>query len=83
MMGTPEHTALELKKIMERLTSIPASDLSNAQSIADILAGDSLSWAEFVVAVEDAFGVRMGSDRWGEVDTIASAADYICGRKAQ
>jgi acyl carrier protein len=83
MIGTPEHTAFELKKIIEGLTSIPAGELAGGESIADILAGDSLSWMEFTVAVEHTFGVRMDFDRWCEVDTIASAAAYICGGKVE
>jgi acyl carrier protein len=38
---------------------------------------------EFTVAVEHTFGVRMDFDRWCEVDTIASAAAYICGGKVE
>jgi acyl carrier protein len=77
MILSPENAILEVKRIIEGLTSVPISELRDEELISDVLAGDSLSFVECKVALELHFAISLDSVDWKDVDTIWSMAIYV------
>lgn len=72
-----ERTVVEIKQVIEEITSLPVAELRDHDSISEILAADSLSRLEFKIALEARFGIDLESSDWRERDTISSTAVYV------
>jgi len=67
-----------VKQGIERLTSIPHSELGSDDVVEDILASDSLSEIELWIALEEVFAVVVSEPDMSKFRTLASIAHQMC-----
>jgi len=73
---------LKIKETIERITGIPAAQISDQQSYRDDLALDSLAMLEVAVDAEYAFGVKIPDERLPEIRTVEDSVRFVCDRLA-
>jgi acyl carrier protein len=77
MTLSPENAIVEVKRVIEGLTSVPITELHDEDLISDLLAGDSLSYVEYKLALELRFAISLESIDWKNLGTIRSTAAYV------
>jgi acyl carrier protein len=68
-----------LRRIIEEITGIPASNVTPDSNFVDDLDIDSLSMVEVALAAQDTFGVEIPDERLKELPTVKSAVAFIQG----
>lgn len=68
-MHTAPLTEHHLLALIEAELALPARSLQLATPVTQI--GDSLDWAELLMAVEDAFGVELDATKTSSLATVA------------
>lgn len=74
---TPPVSTTELREVIAGIdTMIKFSELKDNTPFRDASA-DSLDFFNLVLAVEDAYGIKIPSDHLGQVNTLDSLAIYL------
>jgi acyl carrier protein len=83
--GKMDETFEKVKALMVKEFEIPADSITPATELTS-LGVDSLAALEFVFALEDAFGVTMGTDtdlRGGKVQDVVAAVDAALAEQSR
>lgn len=67
----------KLKELIVDELGVEASQVTLEASFSDDLGADSLDLFELVMAIEDAFGVKIPNEDLAKIKTVQSALDYI------
>ncbi len=67
----------KLKELIVDELGVDAEQVTLEASFSDDLGADSLDLFELVMAIEDAFGVKIPNEDLAKIKTVQSALDYI------
>ncbi len=67
----------KLKALVVEELGVEADDVTLEASFSDDLGADSLDLFELVMAIEDAFGVKIPNEDLAKIKTVKNALDYI------
>ncbi len=70
-----------VKKIVSEKLSIPEARIEENSSFVNDLGADSLDVVEFVMAVEQEFGIEIPDDAAAKLTTVGEAVKYIDAHK--
>ncbi len=71
----------QLKELIVSELGVEADEVTAGASFADDLGADSLDLFELVMAIEDAFGVKIPNEDLVNIKTVQDAMDYIEANK--
>lgn len=66
-----------LGSIIEEVTGIPASDITEDKSFVDDLDIDSLSMVEIAVETEDRYGLKIPDEELANLKTVGDVVNFI------
>ncbi len=67
----------KLKALVVEELGVEADEVTLEASFSDDLGADSLDLFELVMAIEDAFGVKIPNEDLANIKTVQNALDYI------
>ena len=70
----------KVKKIIEQKLSVNADQITNDAKFAEDLKADSLDLVDFVMALEDEFGLDIPDEEAENIKTVQNAIDYISSK---
>lgn len=71
----------QLKELIVSELGVEADEVTAGASFSDDLGADSLDLFELVMAIEDAFGVKIPNEDLVNIKTVQDAMDYIEANK--
>jgi len=71
----------KVKKIIEQKLSVNADQITNDAKFAEDLKADSLDLVDFVMALEDEFGLDIPDEEAEKIKTVQNAIDYISSKQ--
>jgi len=69
-------------KIVEKHFGVKSEEITDNTHFVDDLGADSLSNVEFVMELEDEFGIEIPEDEADKIRTVGAAIDYIKAKAA-
>jgi len=82
MNGAPDDLVARLIELAADVFGVPAAELSDSSSSETIEAWDSISHLNLMLAVEQAFGVRIEPEQMVELTSIARIANAVLKLRA-
>jgi acyl carrier protein len=79
-MSHPEYVATTLKEIIAAQLEVDPLEVTPQASFVDDLRADSLALVELVLAVEEAFEVKIPDEDQEKLHTVADVTAYILAR---
>jgi acyl carrier protein len=79
MTVTEQEVFEGLRKIIEEVTGIPASNVRSESSFVDDLDVDSLSMVEIATVAQEEFDVEIPDDQLKNLKTVQDAVRFIQG----
>ena len=67
----------KIQGIIAEQLDVKESDVTPEKSFTDDLGADSLAIVELVLALEEAFGIKIPDDKVDEIKTVGDAVRYI------
>lgn len=77
MARTKEEIITGLAEVVEEVTGIEPSEVTEEKSFVDDLDIDSLSMVEIAVQLEDRYGVEIPDEDLGKLRTVGDAVSYV------
>ncbi len=77
MKLTHEEVFKQIAEIISNHFNIESDKVTNELSIKDDLNADSISVMEFVLELEDEFGIEISDEDAEKIETVSAAVDYI------
>lgn len=77
MARTKEEIISGLAEVVEEVTGIEPSEVTEEKSFVDDLDIDSLSMVEIAVQLEDRYGVEIPDEDLGKLRTVGDAVAYV------
>ena len=71
----------KVKKIVSEKLGVPEAKVEEKSSFVNDLGADSLDVVEFVMAVEQEFGIEIPDDQASKLTTVGEAGKYIDANK--
>lgn len=71
----------KVKKIVSEKLGVPEAKVEETSSFVNDLGADSLDVVEFVMAVEQEFGIEIPDDAAAKLTTVGEAVKYIDAHK--
>jgi acyl carrier protein len=71
-----------VKKVTVEELGVKEEEVVESASFTEDLGADSLDVVEFVMALEDEFGIEIPDEEVGEIKTVGNAVDYITKKTA-
>lgn len=71
-----------VKKVTVEELGVKGEEVVESASFTEDLGADSLDVVEFVMALEDEFGIEIPDEEVGEIKTVGNAVDYITKKTA-
>ena len=70
-----------VKKIIAEQLGVPEADVTNEKAFVADLGAASLDTVEWVMALEDAFGIEIPDEEAEKITTVQLAIDYAVGHQ--
>ncbi len=67
----------KIREILSEVSGVPAAELTGETRLAGDLGMSSFDLADTVVSVEEAYGVKIPDERFGELETVADILRVI------
>ena len=67
----------KIKEILSEVSGVPLTELREDTRLAGDLGMSSFDLADTVVSVEEAYGVKIPDERFGELETVADIVRII------
>lgn len=67
----------KIREILSEVSGVPLSEVSEDTRLAGDLGMSSFDLADTVVSVEEAYGVKIPDERFGELETVADIVRII------
>lgn len=67
----------KIREILSEVSGVPAAELTVETRLAGDLGMSSFDLADTVVSVEEAYGVKIPDERFGELETVADIIRVI------
>ena len=67
----------KIREILSEVSGVPAAELTGETRLAGDLGMSSFDLADTVVSVEEAYGVKIPDERFGELETVADIVRVI------
>ena len=67
----------KIREILSEVSGVPLSEVSEDTWLAGDLGMSSFDLADTVVSVEEAYGVKIPDERFGELETVADIVRII------
>ena len=67
----------KIREILSEVSGLPLSEVSEDTRLAGDLGMSSFDLADTVVSVEEAYGVKIPDERFGELETVADIVRII------
>jgi acyl carrier protein len=71
-----------VKKVTVEELGVKEEEVVESASFTEDLGADSLDVVEFVMALEDEFGIEIPDEEVGEIKTVGNAVEYITKKTA-
>jgi acyl carrier protein len=71
-----------VKKVTVEELGVKEEEVVETASFTEDLGADSLDVVEFVMALEDEFGIEIPDEEVGEIKTVGNAVEYITKKTA-
>ena len=72
----------KIREILSEVSGVPLSEVSEDTRLAGDLGMSSFDLADTVVSVEEAYGVKIPDERFGELETVADIVRIIREKNA-
>jgi acyl carrier protein len=77
MVMTEQEILSSFAEIVEKVSGIPAREVTYQADITDDLEISSLSMVEIIVAAEDKFGVEIPDEAFSDLGTVRDVVSYV------
>ena len=67
----------KIREILSEVSGVPLSEVSEDTRLAGDLGMSSFDLADTVVSVEEAYGIKIPDERFGELETVADIVRII------
>ena len=82
LFGVMSDILTRVKKVTVEELGVKEEEVVETASFTEDLGADSLDVVEFVMALEDEFGIEIPDEEVGEIKTVGNAVEYITKKTA-